>query len=278
MESTQKRIVIFMDTEGGSNREDILAIEEPLEIILGYGKANHRQRKTIAVTMRTPDNDFELALGFLYTEGVIFKKKDVKSVRFVSKNKVLVDLDENMNVDFDNLNRNFYTTSSCGVCGKASLEAISKTICYIPEKGIPVVSKNVLLLLPEKLLAVQQFFDKTGGVHASVLFDTCLSERKAEGGVLKAFEDVGRHNALDKLIGWAFQQDILPLKNQMLLVSGRASFELIQKASMAGIPIVAAIGAPSSLAVDLAEENNMTLIGFLKKDKFNIYTGFERVV
>jgi FdhD protein len=277
MKSTQKRAIILVNTvredscgEGGKNIEDTLSVEEPLEIIIGYGAANHRQRKTIAVTMRTPDNDFELAIGFLFTEGVIFNKKDVKIVRFTDENRVLVDLDEKVNFDFEKLNRNFYTTSSCGVCGKASLEAISKTICYILEKGVPIVSKDILFRLPAKLLAVQQSFIETGGAHASVLFNT-------EGVLLKIFEDVGRHNALDKLIGWAFQQDILPLKESILLVSGRASFELIQKASMAGISIVVAVGAPSSLAVDLAHENGITLIGFLKKETFNIYTGLERV-
>ncbi len=250
--------------------EDSIAIEEPLEIRIGYGTASNRQRKPIAVTMRTPGQDFELALGFLYTEGVIFSKNDVKSIRFVAENVVLVDLNENVVFDLDKLNRNFYTTSSCGVCGKASLEAVSTTTRFLLQKGFPKVSKKILSGLPEKLLAVQQSFNQTGGVHASVLFYT-------EGVALEIYEDVGRHNALDKLIGWAFQQDILPLKNHILLVSGRASFELIQKASMAGIPIVAAVGAPSSLAVELAEENGMTLIGFLKKDTFNVYTGFERV-
>ncbi len=277
MKSTQKRRITLVNTEGGVNIEDTLAVEEPLEIIIGYGSAKHRQRKTIAVTMRTPDNDFELALGFLYTEGVIFHKKDVKSVRFLDENRVLVDLAGMVNVDLESLNRHFYTTSSCGVCGKASLDAVSKTACFILEKGLPAISKNTIFQLSQKLLAVQQSFSETGGVHASFLFDTVRRTPLGEGGLLKAFEDVGRHNALDKLIGWAFQQDILPLKDKVLVVSGRASFELVQKAAMAGIPIVVAVGAPSSLAVDLAEENGMTLIGFLKKDKFNVYTGIERL-
>ena len=270
MKSTQKRAVTLVNDDGDKNIEDTLAVEAPLEIIIGYGTVNHRLRKTIAVTMRTPDNDFELALGFLYTEGVIFRKKDVKTVRFMDDNRVLVDLDKTVNVDLENLNRHFYTTSSCGVCGKASLAAISKAVCFISEKGVPTIFKEILFQMPQKLLAVQQFFIETGGVHASFLFDT-------EGGILKIFEDVGRHNALDKLIGWAFQQDILPLKDKVLVVSGRASFELVQKAAMAGIPIVVAVGAPSSLAVDLAEEHGMTLIGFFKKDKFNVYAGIERV-
>ncbi len=270
MSSVKKNTIHQFDANNFTEKEDLLAVEEPLEISIAYGSAVSRIRKTVAVTMRTPDDDFELALGFLFTEGVVFNKKEVKSVRFVGENRVLVDLDEKVRFDFEKLNRNFYTTSSCGVCGKASLESISKTMCFILEKGIPTVSKDILLGLPQKLLAVQQSFIETGGAHASVLFNT-------EGGILKIFEDVGRHNALDKLIGWAFQQDILPLKESIVLVSGRASFELIQKASMAGIPIVVAVGAPSSLAVDLAEENGLTLIGFLKKNKFNIYTGIERI-
>lgn len=259
--------------------EDSLSIEEPLEIRIGYGTAANRQRKAIAVTMRTPGQDFELALGFLYTEGIIFSKNDVKSIRFVAENVVLVNLNENVVFDLEKLNRNFYTTSSCGVCGKASLDAVSTTSRFLLQKGFPKILTHILSGLPERLLAVQQSFSKTGGVHASALFDlnVTASETRQEGVALKIYEDVGRHNALDKLIGWAFQQDILPLKNHILLVSGRASFELIQKASMAGIPIVAAVGAPSSLAVELAEENGMTLIGFLKKDTFNVYTGFERV-
>ncbi len=270
MSSVKKNTIHQFDANNFTEKEDLLAVEEPLEISIAYGSAVSRIRKTVAVTMRTPDDDFELALGFLFTEGVVFNKKEVKSVRFVGENRVLVDLDEKVRFDFEKLNRNFYTTSSCGVCGKASLESISKTMCFILEKGIPTVSKDILLGLPQKLLAVQQSFIETGGAHASVLFNT-------EGGILKIFEDVGRHNALDKLIGWAFQQDILPLKESIVLVSGRASFELIQKASMAGIPIVVAVGAPSSLAVDLAEENGLTLIGFFKKNKFNIYTGIERI-
>ncbi len=270
MSSVKKNTIHQFDANNFTEKEDLLAVEEPLEISIAYGSAVSRIRKTVAVTMRTPDDDFELALGFLFTEGVVFNKKEVKSVRFVGENRVLVDLDEKVRFDFEKLNRNFYTTSSCGVCGKASLESISKTMCFILEKGIPTVSKDILLGLPQKLLAVQQSFIETGGAHASVLFNT-------EGVILKIFEDVGRHNALDKLIGWAFQQDILPLKESIVLVSGRASFELIQKASMAGIPIVVAVGAPSSLAVDLAEENGLTLIGFLKKNKFNIYTGIERI-
>jgi FdhD protein len=265
--------------EGGiSDKEDILAVEEPLEIIIGYGTAAKRQRKTIAITMRTPDHDFELALGFLFTEGVIFSKNDVKSVRFMDENRVLVDLDEKIVFDFDRLNRHFYTTSSCGVCGKASLDAVSTQSCFILQKDSPKISKADIFKIPLQLIENQLLFNTTGGVHASLLLNTDVTfNEDNKAWVLNAFEDVGRHNALDKLIGWALQKDLLPLKNNLLLVSGRASFELLQKAMMAGIPIVAAIGAPSSLAVQLAEESRMTLIGFLKSDKFNVYTGIERI-
>lgn len=285
MKNNQKVILTRFYTEGGVHEiEDTLAIEEPLEIIIGYGTAAKRQRKTIAVTMRTPKNDFELALGFLFTEGVIFSKNDVKSVRFLEDNRVLVDLDEKIVFDFDRLNRHFYTTSSCGVCGKASLEAVSTQSCFILQKDTPKISKDVLFEIPLQLIENQLLFEKTGGVHASLLLTPQPPKGESKNnapfgswGALSTFEDVGRHNALDKLIGWAFQNDLLPLKNTVLLVSGRTSFELIQKAMMAGIPIVAAIGAPSSLAVQLAEENGMTLIGFLKHDRFNVYCNSHRI-
>lgn len=257
-------------TEGGILSEDYLAAEEPLEILIGFGSSSKRQRQTIAVTMRTPEQDVDLALGFLFTEGVISDKKDVVNVRFLSENKLLIDLNESLTFDIDSLNRHFYTTSSCGVCGKSSIEAISTTSCFLLNPDKPIVSKNVLFELTQKLRAEQSVFDSTGGIHASGLFDT-------EGQLLKVCEDVGRHNALDKLIGWAFQKGLLPLKNHILLVSGRVSFELIQKAMMAGIPILAAVGAPSSLAVELADENNMTLVGFLRDGRFNVYTGVQRI-
>ena len=260
-----------IDTEGGISSDDNLAAEEPLEILIGYGSANKRQRKTIAVTMRTPEQDVDLALGFLFTEGVIWHQKDVVNVQLLSENKLLINLNETVSFDIDRLNRHFYTTSSCGVCGKSSLEAVSTTSCFFLNPNIPVVPKEMFFKLVEKLRAEQSVFDSTGGIHASGLFDT-------EGMLLKVCEDVGRHNALDKLIGWAFQKGLLPLKNHILLVSGRVSFELVQKAIMAGIPIVAAVGAPSSLAVELADDNNMTLIGFLRDGRFNVYSGVKRIV
>lgn len=264
-------IIISQFKEGQiSEKNDVIALEEPLEISVAWGQSHQRQRQTIAVTMRTPDSDGALALGFLFTEGVIFSKKDVLNKRFIDENRLLIDLSDLAHFNPEKLNRHFYTTSSCGVCGKASLEAVSQISCFILKKDAPKITASLISTLSNKLLAVQQSFSKTGGTHASVLFNT-------EGEVLKICEDVGRHNALDKLIGWAFQEEILPLSQHILLVSGRTSFELVQKAAMAGIPIIVSIGAPSSLAVKLAEEHNMTLIGFLKEDRFNIYSGIERI-
>jgi FdhD protein len=249
---------------------DCIAVEEPLEIIIRYGSAQKREHKTIAVTMRTPCDDAFLAMGFLYTEGVIAHKEDVISCRFLEENRIIIELRESFVFDVEKLNRHFYTTSSCGVCGKASIEAISTNSCFILKKNYPVVSKHIISNLTTQLFDNQSLFSKTGGVHASALFNT-------EGVLLKLFEDVGRHNALDKLIGWALQNEHLPLSHSILLVSGRVSFELVQKAIMAGIPIIAAIGAPSSLAVDLAEQNEMTLIGFLKENSMNVYSSAERI-
>ena len=259
-----------VDTEGGILSDDYLAAEEPLEILIGFGSASKRQRQTIAVTMRTPEQDVDLSLGFLFTEGVISDKKDVVNARFLSENKLLIDLNESLSFDIERLNRHFYTTSSCGVCGKSSIEAVSTTSCFLLNPGKPIIAKEVLFELTQKLRAAQSVFDSTGGIHASGLFDT-------EGTLLKVCEDVGRHNALDKLIGWALQKELLPLKNHVLLVSGRVSFELVQKAMMAGIPILAAVGAPSSLAVELADDNNMTLVGFLRDGRFNVYAGAQRI-
>ena len=266
--------------EGFLMTNDALAAEEPLEIVLAFGEAANRRRQSISVTMRTPTgNDFELALGFLFTEGIIKGGDDVISVRYTATaldeaaqlNVVQVDLHPSVFFDADKLQRHFYTSSSCGVCGKTSMDMVQTTACFLLNKTSPIIKSCVLFDLPAKLRAVQSVFEETGGIHAAALFDT-------EGVLIALREDVGRHNALDKLIGWAMQQHLLPLSNHILLVSGRSSFELVQKAMMAGMPIVAAVGAPSSLAVQLAEENNMTLIGFLKKDRFNIYSGFNRIV
>jgi len=257
-----------------SDADDLLAAEEPLEIRLEYGEAKKRIQKNISVTMRTPGNDFELATGFLYTEGIIQSNADVVSIKYVkedNENIVLVSLNEGVTPAIGNLERNFYTTSSCGVCGKASIEAV-RTTCNIPDSFDHLrISNNLIYQLPGLLRGRQDVFENTGGLHACALFDM-------NGALLLSREDVGRHNALDKLIGAAVNEALLPLDKHILLLSGRASFELVQKAIMAGIKMVAAVGAPSSLAVEMAEEWGITLIGFLRGERFNIYSGAERIL
>ncbi|MBI1768240.1 MAG: formate dehydrogenase accessory sulfurtransferase FdhD [Bacteroidetes bacterium] len=249
---------------------DALAIEEPLEIQLQFGKQGEFTN-SIAVTMRTPGNDLELAVGFLFTEGIIKSHHQLKSNRLdESDNKIRITLQENEVPSLKNIERNFYTTSSCGVCGKASIEAIKTISAFNIHGDHAHIEARIIQQLEKELIQQQTVFSKTGGLHASALFDD-------HGQFILLREDVGRHNALDKLIGAALQKNSLPLSNKILLLSGRASFELIQKASMAGIPVVAAVGAPSSLAVSLAKEAGMTLIGFLRNDRFNIYCGDERL-
>lgn len=263
-----KIIRVGGDVSGELN--DQLAVEEPLEIRIRA--AGSKTPKSISVTMRTPGNDAELAAGFLFTEGIIQTADQIAGIGHsaLDENRVEVAFASGFQPETASLERNFYTTSSCGVCGKASIDAIeTRSIYRDPQEG-PTVTKQMLHQLPAQLIHYQDAFESTGGLHASALFDV-------SGGFLMLREDVGRHNALDKLIGAALLAETLPLDRRILLLSGRASFELIQKAAMAGIRFVAAIGAPSSLAAQLAEENGMTLIGFLKIDKFNIYTGHHRV-
>ena len=259
---------IIVDTD------DLLATEEPLEIRLNYSDGGKHAQKNISVTMRTPGNDFELAIGFLYTEGVITTASAIRSTAYCkpgSQNIVCVDLDDTVILDTQKLERNFYTTSSCGICGKASITSV-KTVCPIPDTFDNLrISHQLICSLPDKLRATQDVFENTGGLHACALFDL-------EGNLLLSREDVGRHNALDKLIGAALMANMLPLDKHMLMLSGRASFELVQKAIMAGIKIIAAVGAPSSLAAEMAEERGITLIGFLRGDRFNIYSGAERIL
>lgn len=257
---------------------DSLAIEEPLEIRLEHGKADQRQVQNISVTMRTPGNDAELALGFLFTEGIIVKPEDVNSVEhyFIAcaenkENVILVSLKDDIEPQLHKTERNFYTTSSCGVCGKASINSIRTVSTYNNSTIENQVSANILYQLPIILKKHQKVFADTGGLHASALF-------ALDGELLLVREDVGRHNALDKLIGAALNKNILPLDHYILLLSGRISFELVQKAAMAGIGIIAAVGAPSSLAVQLAEEFNITLIGFLRDQRFNVYTQPKRIL
>jgi len=244
-------------------RLDVLAVEEPLEIRLG-GRA-------VSITMRTPGHDTELAAGFLFAEGLLRSPDDIAAARQPARNSIEFDLASDATPALDRLNRNFYMTSSCGVCGKASLEALEMAGCPALPLEAPAVRAELLHSLPESLRHSQAVFDQTGGLHAAALFDF-------DGRLLAAREDVGRHNAVDKLIGAEFLGGRTPLAERLLLVSGRTSFELVQKALMAGIPVLAAVGAPSSLAVELALRFRMTLIGFLRNRRFNVYSGAERVV
>ena len=254
------------------SRLDQLATEEPLEIRLVS------PQKTVAVTMRTPGADFELAAGFLYSEGVVSSREDIDRISYCVDadvdgeqryNIVNVALREGLSVDLQPLERHFFTTSACGVCGRASLEALRSREYPVIPNG-PEVSAAVIYSLPDQLRSAQRVFSTTGGLHAAGLFD-------AQGTLLSVREDVGRHNALDKLVGSAILTDELPLNNRIVMVSGRSSFEILQKCLAAGVPIVCAVSAPSSLAVALAREFGITLIGFLRGERFNIYAGKERL-
>lgn len=250
--------------------EDSIAVEEPLEISLEYGPATNRRIQPISVTMRTPGQDTDLAIGFLFTEGILPENSTANTLQ-TDPNKITIQLPETILPDITKLQRNFYTTSSCGVCGKSSIDAIKTNIPKDQniEKTTPI-DPQTLLGLPEIIREAQNLFDSTGGIHAAGLFNT-------KGQLIAIREDIGRHNAVDKLIGHALQTNLLPLNDHILLLSGRACFELIQKAAMAGIPTIAAIGPPSSLAIQLAEENNITLIGFLRQQRFNIYSAAHRI-
>lgn len=251
-----------------TRRDDLLVEEEPLEILVGYGAP--RQRQSLSVTMRTPGQDVDLALGFLFTEGIIARPEQVVAEQQLDTNRLLLNLAADLPYDPSLRQRNFFASSSCGICGKASLEAVETLSCYYPRPGWPRLEAAMLTQLPRKLGAAQSLFQATGGIHAAALFDV-------QGGLRYVREDVGRHNAVDKVIGAALRAGDLPLSNQLLLVSGRAGFELAQKAAMAGLPLLAAIGAPSAAAIAMAEQAGMTLVGFLRPDRFNIYCGVERL-
>jgi FdhD protein len=263
--------------------EDILALEEPLEIRVASGPRDARQQTSISVTMRTPgasdkDTDFELAAGFLWTEGILNAGDQIERIRYSGfprlegghRNIVVVELSPDVSLDMPRLERHVYTSSSCGVCGKTSLEAVQTRSCFSLTGEGAVWEPSLIHRLPSTLRAAQAVFDRTGGLHAAALFSP-------DGEIIALREDVGRHNAVDKLIGAQLLAKALPLTDRLLLVSGRASFELVQKAMMAGIPVLAAVGAPSSLAVDLARDCGMTLLGFVRNERFNIYTGPERL-
>ena len=255
-------------------RPDALATEEPMEIRLLAGQT----KQTVAVTMRTPGADFELAAGFLYGEGIVDSTEDIQKISYCVDsdldteqryNIVNVELRRGREFDLRPLERHFYTTSACGVCGKASLEQLELRGCPVMPSG-PEVSAEIINTLPEKLREAQGLFDVTGGLHAAALFDN-------KGELFALREDVGRHNATDKLVGWALLEGRLPLTDHIVMVSGRSSFEILQKCLTAGVTVVCAISAPSSLAVDVAREFGMTLVGFLRGGRFNVYAGYERI-
>ncbi|HEV2783842.1 MAG TPA: formate dehydrogenase accessory sulfurtransferase FdhD [Actinophytocola sp.] len=268
---TVRRPVLRLSAHGEHHRPDALAAEEPLEIRVD-GRA-------LAVTMRTPGHDVELAHGFLLTEGVIGAPADVRTARYCDSvdadghhtyNVLDLALAEGVPPPDPGVERNFYTTSSCGVCGKAALDAVRLKTRFSPAADPCTITPRVLAALPDILRDRQRVFASTGGLHAAGLFTVA-------GSPLVVREDVGRHNAVDKALGWALLNARVPLSATVLMVSGRASFELVQKAAMAGIPILAAVSAPSSLAVDLADEQGITLIGFLRGETMNVYAGTNRV-
>jgi FdhD protein len=275
--STARRRVAHVHDEVVQDRGDVLAVEEPLEIRL-Y-PPDGRPYTQVSVTMRTPGHDFDLAAGFLYTEGILHAPEEIHSLRYCTDpdldgaqqyNIVNVVLRAGAAYDPELLRRNFYTTSSCGVCGKASIEAIHvRGIRPVADDGL-VVEGEIFSRLADRLRGAQAIFEKTGGLHAAALFD-------AGGTLLALREDVGRHNAVDKVIGHAFLGGMLPLHRHLMMVSGRASFEIMQKAAAAGLPLVAAVSAPSSLACDTARAFGMTLVGFVRGARFSVYTGAQRI-
>jgi FdhD protein len=268
---TARRRAQHLTADDAVTRPETLVVEEPLEIRINGSP--------VTVTMRTPGSDVELAQGFLLTEGIIANREDVLTVRYCkgvgpndmnTYNVLDVTLAPGVQMPDIDVTRNFYTTSSCGVCGKASLDAVQLVSRYCPGDDPSMVAAETLSAMPDRLRREQKVFASTGGLHGAALFDD-------DGSTLVVREDIGRHNAVDKVIGWAVEQDRIPLAATVLLVSGRASFELTQKAVMAGIPVLAAVSAPSSLAVDLASQSGLTLVAFLRGDSMNIYTRPDRV-
>jgi FdhD protein len=257
-------------------QDDLVPVEEPMEIRLRFGSENGREERSLAVTMRTPGQDFELAAGFLFTEGIVSSPNDIRIIRYCETvkaeekgNVVRVELAPDVEVAWGKLQRNFYVSSSCGVCGKSSIEAASRILSPLPAAE-PLVTGEVLHSLPERMKERQTAFTFTGGLHATGVFSPM-------GDLAVSREDVGRHNALDKTVGHMFLNQQLPLSGRIVLVSGRVSFELVQKCIAAGAPVLAAVGAPTSLALELAQAFGLTLVGFLRDRRFNVYTFPRRV-
>lgn len=271
---SRSAIQLLRFNNGHTHRSsDQLVIEEPLQISLSYSFKQTRVSKDLTVTMRTPGHDLELTAGFLFTEGIVRHRHELADLRFLGpgeSNEVMAELATDVDVVSERLNRNFYTTSSCGICGKASMEALEVGVYGEIPVSEPVVHAAMLATLPDQMRVVQETFSETGALHACGLFD-------GSGGLRLVREDVGRHNAVDKVIGAEFLAGRTPLSGSILVLSGRAGFELIQKAAVAGVPVVVAVGAPTSLAVETARRFGMTLAGFAREGRCNVYSGEQRV-
>lgn len=269
--------IVKVTNDFALSKLDLLAAEEPLEIRIGFGPHSMREQKSIAITMRTPGNDLELTVGFLFTEGIISKTSDLTHIDHCtdsqgerSENVVRAEIHPNVDFDWTSLQRNFYTSSSCGICGKASIESLQQ-ICPLPIESEMKVEPDVIHQLSLKMREKQSVFEHTGGLHAAALFTS-------RGELILMREDVGRHNALDKVIGAAVFKNLIPINDHVILLSGRCCYELIQKSVLAGLPIIAAVGAPSSLAVETARSFGQTLLGFVRNNSFNIYSHGERIL
>ncbi len=277
---TGASLAVDISKDQGGQRtqlEDSVAVEEPLELQLCSPTATSSAAKSISITMRTPGDDIDLALGFLVSEAIISKADDISSADHCGdaapessyRNTIRVELNPDVDIDLDRLKRHFYTTSSCGVCGKSSIEALRVSGCSVID-GSFSIDRDQLVKVPGDLLKRQRVFDKTGGLHAAAAFD-------GQGEIIVAREDVGRHNAVDKVIGALLKMGRLPAGDLGLMVSGRTSFELMQKALVAGMPLLASVSAPSSLAIELAREYGVTLVGFLRGNDFNVYANGQRI-
>jgi FdhD protein len=271
--------VLKLKSKKQENIEDAISIEEPLEMVLKYKKNNEWVSENISITMRTPGNDEDLITGFLFNEKIIENFNQIEKIekegeevgQYNLKNKIVVKINSSENINIGKLRRNFLTNSSCGVCGKTSIDSLEIIKTDKINKTVPKLSYETIIKAPELLRQNQSEFSKTGGIHASGLIDS-------SGKIIAVREDVGRHNALDKLIGHALKNNLLDSENQFLTCSGRLSFELVQKALMSNIAVLAGVGAPTSLAIDLAKRFDMTLLGFVKKDGFNIYSNKDRII
>ena len=271
--------VLKFESSKFDNVEDLVSIEEPLEISLKFKENNKWIKKNLSITMRTPGNDKDLVRGFLFNEQIVENINDIDSIesygekvgQYNIQNKILATLNNSKNVNISKIKRDFLTNSSCGVCGKSSLDALEIIKKEKTDSSEPKITKDIIILSPNILKTNQSEFSKTGGIHASGLFSS-------NGDLINLKEDVGRHNALDKLIGSAMINDQIEAKNQFITCSGRLNFELVQKVLMTNIGIMVGVGAPTSLAIDLANKFDMTLIGFVKKDSFNVYTNNKKVI